>query len=56
MRNFKIVNMTLDDTTIQRAKALASERASTVSHLVRDLVRQEWNAQNDTINRQLEDA
>jgi metal-responsive CopG/Arc/MetJ family transcriptional regulator len=55
-RNFNIISMTLDKATVQRAKAIAKERASSVSQLVRDLVRQEWQAENDKINRQLEGA
>jgi post-segregation antitoxin (ccd killing protein) len=50
-QNFKIVNVTLDKATIQRAKALAIDRASTVSALVRDLVRAEWQQQNDGVNK-----
>ena len=48
--------MSLDTTTVQKARALATERASTVSALVRDLVRAEWQHQADAVNKHLEDA
>jgi hypothetical protein len=45
------VTMTLDSITVQKAKALATERASTVSALVRDLVRAEWWHQNGEVTK-----
>jgi hypothetical protein len=50
------VNMTFDRATSQKAKALAAEQTSTVSGLIRQLVRDAWAAKADKINRQLEDA
>jgi hypothetical protein len=43
--------MSLDTTTVQKAKALATDRASSVSALVRDLVRKEWQKENDRVNK-----
>ena len=48
---FVRVTMTLDTSTVQKAKTLATERVSTVSALVRDLVRAEWQHQNDAVDK-----
>jgi hypothetical protein len=48
--------MSLDTATIFKVKSLAAEKASTVSALVRDMVRERWQDQADDVNKQLKDA
>jgi hypothetical protein len=50
------VTMTLDKTTVDKAKALAAEQTSTVSGLVRQLVRVAWAEQHDKIAKTISAA
>ena len=50
------VTMTLDIGSAQKIRALATEKTTSVSGLVRYLIRQAWAEHHDAVNRQLEDA